>query len=100
MTSLVETAARIRVSSDCVVRQIKGETVLLHLTRGTYYGLDATGTVLWHLLEDGTATRFDGLITTVAERYGRATDEIAPDILSFLEDLRAHDLITLETGSA
>jgi hypothetical protein len=41
---------RLRVPSSVLSREIGGETVLLNLDSGVYYGLDAVGTRAWNLL--------------------------------------------------
>ena len=40
----------IQPSGDVVSRNLSGEEVLLHLGTGVYFGLNETGTRLWHLL--------------------------------------------------
>ena len=48
---------RLRIADDVVVRDLAGESVLLNLSTGTYFGLDAVGTRLWHLIaEHGSTT--------------------------------------------
>jgi hypothetical protein len=42
-----------RVSKDVVSEEVEGQAVLLHLTSGTYFRLNATGTRLWAQLERG-----------------------------------------------
>ena len=98
MTASLKTA-RLRPSPDCVTREIGGETVLLHLTRGTYYGLDATGTVIWRMLEEGSADSLDAVIAGVAERFGRAPDTIEQDIKTFLDDLHGNGLLLLDEAA-
>lgn len=41
---------RVTTAADVVVRDLAGEAVLLHLGSGTYFGLNAVGTRVWHLL--------------------------------------------------
>ena len=99
MTAQIETASQIRATSDCVAHEISGETVLLHLTRGTYFGLDRTGSLVWELITDGTD--FDTLVEDLSRRFQRDPAGIATDMRVFLGELLAHDLILLneESGS-
>ena len=40
--------------SDVILTELKnGETVLLHLGSQTYYGLNETGSRIWHLMNKG-----------------------------------------------
>jgi len=43
---------RLRIADDVVFRDLAGESVLLNLSTGTYFGLDAIGTRLWHLVAE------------------------------------------------
>ena len=50
-----EVPDRLRVHKSVLSRELGGETVLLNLESGVYYGLDAVGTRAWNLLaEDRT----------------------------------------------
>ena len=44
---------QVQLSDDVVTREVGCETMLLDLTSGTYFGLDAVGGRFWTLLEDG-----------------------------------------------
>ncbi len=46
-------AEGIRVPEDVLVRELNGESVLLHLGSETYYGLDEVGTRFWRALAAG-----------------------------------------------
>ncbi len=39
------------VSDDAVFRELDGESVVLNLETGMYYGLDAVGTTVWRAIE-------------------------------------------------
>ena len=49
---MAELPARLRVPDDVILRDLAGEALLVHLGTGTYFGLDATGTRIWHLLAE------------------------------------------------
>lgn len=44
-------SARVRASDDLVFRELDGESVLLNLATGVYFGLDEVGTRIWQLIE-------------------------------------------------
>ena len=82
---------QVRVSAEVVFRDIGGEAVLLHLERGTYFGLDAVGTRVWHaLVEHGCARP---VIESLLEELDVTRDTLESDIGSLLADLRANELI-------
>jgi hypothetical protein len=41
----------VAVSEDAVFRELDGESVVLNLETGMYYGLDAVGTTVWRAIE-------------------------------------------------
>ena len=82
---------RVRVSTDVVFQDIGGEAVLLHLQRGTYFGLDALGTRVWQALVDHGCAR--PIITSLLEELDVTRATLEADIGSLLTDLRAHELI-------
>jgi hypothetical protein len=45
----------LNVASDVVCETIEGETIIIHLTTGTYYSLDGAGVAVWTLIEHGVS---------------------------------------------
>jgi hypothetical protein len=45
--------ARFEVPAQVMARQVGGETVILDLGSGTYFGLDEVGARFWALAQDG-----------------------------------------------
>lgn len=43
----------ITISKDVLAQELAGETVLLDLASESYFGLDAVGTRVWQLLNEG-----------------------------------------------
>jgi hypothetical protein len=52
----VNLAERLTPSPDVVTREVGGETILLDLANGNYFGLDGVGSRLWQLLEERGCT--------------------------------------------
>ena len=84
---------RFLVSDEVVAREVGGETMLLDLSSGTYFGLDAVGGRIWQLLEDGTSPA--EACDTLIEEYEVARDKLERDILDLLTELRDRRLITV-----
>jgi len=82
---------RVSVNGDVVFRDLDGEVVLLHLQRGTYFGLDPVGTRVWQaLVEHGRARPAVALL--LAE-YDVTADALESDVARLLDELSANDLI-------
>lgn len=79
-----------------ITAAVDGEVIVMGLIRGQYVGLDDIGSVLWQLLEQPQTVRH--LCDQLERRYQGAPDAIIADVLYFLGDLRALDLIQVVTG--
>ena len=78
-------------SEQAMESRVGEETVILHLERDTYYGLDQLGTRIWELLKDGIA--LVAISDIVVREYGASRKVIEADMRRFLSDLYAHAII-------
>ncbi len=81
----------VRPTDDAVESSVGDETVLLHLKRGTYYGLDATGTRIWALLKAGN--RPVDICDALVEDFDIDRATVEQDVRRFLTDLMANDIL-------
>lgn len=77
--------------ADAIESRLGDETVILHLTRGIYFGLDAVGTVIWERLQAGDTPAAIG--THIRETFEGAPETVEQDVTTFLEQLLEHELI-------
>jgi len=85
---------RFRIADDVVFRDLAGESVLLNLGTGTYFGLDAVGTRLWHLLkEQGSAT---AAVATLQSEYDVDERRLRQDVEALISQLLAKGLLTTD----
>lgn len=72
-------------SDDAVFRELDGQSVLLNLATGLYFGLDAVGTHVWQLAAE------DGSLRAVRQRlldeYDADPATIERDLLTLAETL-------------
>lgn len=81
-----------QVSTSIVSAELGGEAVLLDVETGQYFGLDETGTAIWHLLIEGLDAQqiHDRLLA----QYDVDTAQLRNDVADFLSHLEANALIT------
>jgi hypothetical protein len=72
-------------------RQMEEEVVALDVDSSTYVSANASGTVLWEALAEGT-TR-DALVDRLVEKFGIDRDQAGADVDEFVADLRARGLL-------
>lgn len=85
-------AARNQVSSD-----LGGEVAILHLERGTYYGLDGVGARVWGLIQEPTTVR--AVHDVVLNEYEVDPAKCERDVISLLSDLANKELVEVEDGN-
>ena len=75
----------IKQIDDIVASEIDGETVMMSIENGSYYGLDPIGSYVWELLE--TPIKVADLIDTLLEKYDVDEKTCEKDVLHFLNEI-------------
>ena len=78
------------VSSDVLISQLDGESVLLDLKSGTYFGLGEVGTRVWDLLATGHP--IDKAHELLVTEYDVDSNTLREDLESLVESLVEHGL--------
>ena len=81
------------VHPSVICRELGGETVLLNLVSGIYYGLDAVGTRVWQLLVEGHTIA--GMCEAMLEEYDVAPHVVHDDVVRLVGELRDRGIVTL-----
>ena len=82
-----------RISDDVVFRDLAGEVVLLNLATGTYFGLDAVGTRIWHLIAEHGSK--ETVIDALLAEYEVADDQLRRDLDDLIGRLREQGLLAI-----
>lgn len=93
MAETLDMTASYAPSPDAMASRLGDETVILHLSRGTYFGLDAVGTVVWDALDKGVCATPSQVCAHVRSIFADAPDTVNADVISFLTLLTENDLI-------
>ena len=72
-------------SDDAVFRELDGQSVLLNLTTGMYFGLDAVGTHVWQLAAADGSLR--AVRARLVDEYDADPATIERDLLALAETL-------------
>ena len=81
----------VKRSPDHVATDMAGETVVLDMKSGMYYGMDGVAGTIWTLLEQ-PRTLADLQAAVVAE-YEVDPESCERDVIAFVESLRAAGLV-------
>lgn len=87
--------------ADVIVRLVAGQTVLVPVTGqvgrlGEIYLLNDVAARVWELL-DGSRN-LESIVDAVQAEFEAPEERIRTDVLAFLEDLRAHALLSADRG--
>lgn len=85
---------RLTPSADAFANSVGDETVLLQIKQGTYYGLDPIGTRVWSGLSEGRLAI--DVCREIAEEFDVAQEIVEQDARTFLEELKANEIIVAE----
>lgn len=81
---------RVCPTDQVVVRELSGESVILDLKSGVYFGLNEVGTRAWGLLATGRSLRDVNAVLT--SEYDAASADIERELLRFAGELCDHGL--------
>ena len=93
-TPSVESQRTARIAPDVLFQEVGGEAVLLNLASERYFGLDAIGTRIWQLIEQGTPVT--GIAARIGDEFDAPMETITSDLDKLLERLIEAGLIVVE----
>lgn len=87
---------RLAIPPTVISRDLEGETVMLNLDTGIYFGLDPVGTVIWKHLQDAAPLREvrDRIVT----EFDVTADVATGDLLRLAEQLVARGLVRIASA--
>jgi hypothetical protein len=84
-------------SKDQLASNLAGETVILGLSKGRYYGVDAVGARVWQLIQ--TPASIDAVRTAILSEYDVSSEQCEADLLKLLEKMIEEGLVEVGTAS-
>ena len=84
---------KVSIPAPVMARDVGGETVILNLESGIYFGLDAVGARIWRLLSEGKTLA--EVCDVMLGEYDVTREGIERDVLALVESLRAQRLIEI-----
>jgi Coenzyme PQQ synthesis protein D (PqqD) len=86
-------ADELRLRADAVEwRLVEGEIIALDLERSVYLAVNASGTLLWPALAEGTTQ--ETLVEQLMESFGIDRAAAEHDVAAFVQALREQGLVT------
>jgi hypothetical protein len=91
---MTEIEAQVSIPSEVLFNELDGEAVLLNLNSGKYFGLDQTGTRIWHFLVEYGSVEL--AYQKMFDEYDVEAERLRADLLSLVDQLTALGLIRLD----
>jgi hypothetical protein len=88
----------IKQADNLVSCELDGETALMSITNGHYYGLDPIGSRIWALIEQEQLV--SELCTLLLEEFEVEPLQLEHHVLTFLNELAQNDLVRVFDESA
>jgi Coenzyme PQQ synthesis protein D (PqqD) len=84
------------VPADVLIQELQGESVLLNMGTGRYFGLDEVGTRMWAVLTaaESLRTAYD----TLLDEYDLDGQNLEGDLQNLVEKLVEHGLMEVRGG--
>jgi hypothetical protein len=87
---------RVSVPADVLINEIAGESVLLNLDGGHYFGLDDVGTDMWKALT--TSRSIEQALAQLTALYDAEASVLKTDLESLVNRLAQHGLVKLDNS--
>jgi hypothetical protein len=84
---------RVSVPADVLFQELQGESVLLNVGTGRYFGLDEVGTRMWAVLT--TAESLRGAYDTLLVEFDVDGQRLEGDLRDLVEKLVEHGLMEI-----
>jgi hypothetical protein len=83
----------VHLAEGVVFRELEGETVILNLESGIYFGLDPVGSRIWQLCQDLHSLR--SVWQAMQAEFDATAEELQTDLLGLVDELTRQGLVTL-----
>ena len=93
MSSTPAKTRTVAAVKDQVSCPLDGDTVILHLGSGTYYGLNAVGSTIWNLIQEPRT--IDEIHNRLLQQYEADAGDCERDLLNLLDDLTKAGLVEI-----
>lgn len=94
--SCLSLESEVAQASECLSTEIDGQIVLMSVSSGVYGGLDKIGSQIWQKLQ--TPVMIRALVQDLAQAYGADVQQVETDVLRFLSELHAKNMLKVRAA--
>ena len=96
--STISLESSFTINEGIIARELDGETVILNLSSGTYFGLNAVGTRVWQLLESHTSLK--EVLDTMGDEFEVEAAMLEADLLRLVAQFSREELVSQSAPQA
>lgn len=74
-----------KIAGEFVETEIDGESILMHINTGSFFGMKGTSLVIWKLLDEYEDT--DDITSALLELYSASREDCEHDVKKFILDI-------------
>lgn len=89
----VSLETRIRIPDEVIFRELDGESVVLNIESGIYFGLDSVGTQLWQWLAESGSLQ--AVRARMLETFDAPAEQLDADLIAFVDALTSKQLLAI-----
>ena len=86
-------SSKIVVSKDVVSCDLGGETAMLEMKEGVYYGLNEMGTVIWELIQEPVTVQ--EVVDHILDEYEVDEETCFNDLIELIEQMEKNKLVDI-----
>lgn len=94
MATIISPDTTVVATSEQVSSDLAGESVILNLKTGMYFGLNEVGASIWNLLQQPRSVK--DICTQILEEYEVESEQCERDVLTLLNELVESELIEIK----
>jgi len=83
---------------DQISCNVAEEAVILHITTGTYFGLNEVGAAVWNLIQSPRTVA--EIVAELQQRFEVSADQCEADLLRLFQELDQAGLVQIQHGTA
>lgn len=94
---MTEADQTVKMNKTTASQFLDGQTIVVNLEAGHYYGLDEVGSRMWELISEYSSS--EKVIALLLEEFDVEEDKLRSDFREFLEKLQKAEVISVRSES-
>lgn len=94
--TVIDPTSKFQRNPDLIATDMDGDTVMMSIERGEYYGISGVGSRVWELL--ASPVSMTDIVQTICNEFEVDESTCQADMAHFIEDMQGHGLISVSAS--